>query len=269
VRSPAIADSAPDAAVAGPVYDRIGVGYRHARRADPRIAAAILAAIGDARRVVNVGAGTGNYEPTGRDLVAVEPARAMLEQRPDGASPAVQAVAESLPFPDAAFDVALAVLTVHHWRDLATGLAELRRVAAGQVVYVFDTTMTDSFWLVTDYFPEILDLGSERAAPSLAALAEHLDVRSIEVVPVPSDCIDGFGGCYWNRPEAYLDPVVRAGMSSFAQLDDLIEARGVERLRADLRRGAWDARYGELRARSEYDIGYRLVISGHLDAPAG
>jgi hypothetical protein len=130
------------------------------------------------------------------------------------------------------------------------------------VLYVFDTTMTDSFWLVTDYFPEILDLGSERAAPSISALAEHLDVRRVEVVPVPSDCTDGFGGCYWNRPEAYLDPVVRAGMSSFAQLDGDVEARGVERLRSALRSGAWDTRYGALRTQREHDLGYRIVIGG-------
>ena len=174
----------------------------------------------------------------------------------------MQAVAESLPFPDATFDVALAVLTVHHWRDLATGLAEMRRVADRQVLYVFDTAMTNSFWLVTDYFPEILELYSERAAPSIAQLAEHLDVRRVEPVPVPSDCTDGFGGCYWNRPEAYLDPVVRAGMSSFAQLDREIEALGVERLRAALDSGAWDARHGDMRTQTEHDLGYRLVIAG-------
>jgi SAM-dependent methyltransferase len=212
---------------------------------------------------VNVGAGTGNYEPTDRELlVAVEPARTMIDQRPRGAPPAVQAVAEALPFPDAVFDLALAVLTVHHWRDLSQGLSELRRVAARQVLYVFDTTMTDSFWLVTEYFPEILELGSERAAPSIAVLAEHLDVREVRVVPITSDCVDGFGGCYWNRPEAYLDPAVRAGMSSFAQLDPTVEAQGVERLRTALESGAWDERYGHLRRRSEYDLGYRLVIAG-------
>src|SRR5260221_13235990 len=122
--------------------------------------------------------------------------------------------------------------------------------------------MTDRFWLVADYFPEILELASERAAPSLDTLAEHLDVRRVEMVPVPADCTDGFGGCYWNRPEAYLDPVVRAGMSSFAQLDRVVEARGVERLREALRSGEWDAHYGELRRRPEHDLGYRLVIAG-------
>jgi SAM-dependent methyltransferase len=197
----------------------------------------------------------------------VEPALAMIEQRAIGAPPAVRAVAESLPFPADSFDAALAVLTVHHWRDLAAGLAEMRRVAARQVIFTFDTAMTDTNWLVTDYFPEILDLGSERAAPSIPQLREHLDVRRVEVVPIPADCTDGFAGCYWNRPEAYLDPVVRAGMSSFSQLDDAIEVRGVERLRDALRSGAWDDRYGRLRSKPEHDVGYKLVIAGEADGP--
>ena len=245
------------------MYDRIGAGYARMRPADPRIAAQIWAAIGVARRVVNVGAGTGNYEPVDRDLViAVEPATAMITQRPPGSAPVVRAFAESLPFSDHSFDAALAVLTLHHWRDRARGLAEMRRVADRQVVYMFETAMTDSFWLLTDYFPEILDLDSERSVPSTADLANYLDVRRIDTVLVPDDCIDGFGGCYWNRPEAYLDPDVRAGMSSFAKLDDTIEARGVERLGDDLRSGAWDNRYGHLRALREYDLGYRIVIAG-------
>lgn len=228
----------------------------------------IATALGGARRIVNVGAGTGNYEPAGRDLlVAVEPAIAMIEQRSLAAAPAVRAIAESLPFPADSFDAALAVLTVHHWRDLAAGLAEMRRVASRQVFFLFDVAMTDSAWLVTDYFPEVLDLPSERAEPSIPELREHLDVRRVEVVPIPADCTDGFAGCYWNRPEAYLDPVVRAGMSSFSQLDDAIEARGVERLRDALRSGEWDARYGYLRSKSEHDVGYKLVMAGGAAGP--
>jgi SAM-dependent methyltransferase len=248
---------------AEPVYERIGVGYAQMRRADPRIAAQIVTAIGDASRIVNVGAGTGNYEPTDRELVvAVEPAEAMIAQRAAGAAPVVRAFAESLPFRDRAFDAALAVLTLHHWRDRARGLAEMRRVATRQVVYMFETSMTDEFWLLTDYFPEILDIDSERDLPSSAELGEHLDVRRVETVLVPDDCIDGFGGCYWNRPEAYLDRAVRAGMSSFAKLDDEIEDRGVAKLRDDLRSGAWDARHGYLRALEAHDLGYRIVIAG-------
>jgi hypothetical protein len=138
----------------------------------------------------------------------------------------------------------------------------MRRVAERQVVFMFETAMTDSFWLLTDYFPEILEIDSERSVPSTADLGRYLDVRTVEPVPVPADCVDGFGGCYWNRPEAYLDADVRAGMSSFAKLDDGIERRGVTRLRDDLASGAWDARHGRLRTLPEYDIGYRLVIAG-------
>lgn len=191
----------------------------------------------------------------------------MLQQRATAGPPAVRAVAESLPFRSDSFHAALAVLTVHHWRDLAAGLAEMRRVASRQIFFMFDVAMTDSAWLVTDYFPEVLDLPSERAEPSIPELREHLDVRRVEVVPVPADCTDGFAGCYWNRPEAYLDPVVRAGMSSFSQLDDAIEARGVARLRDALTSGEWDARYGHLRSKPEHDVGYKLVIAGEADGP--
>ena len=190
----------------------------------------------------------------------------MLQQRATSGPPAVRAVAESLPFPSDSFDAALAVLTIHHWRDLAKGLAEMCRVASRQVIFMFDVAMTDTAWLIT-YFPEILDLASEQAAPSVPELREHLDVHRLDAVPVPADCTDGFAGCYWNRPEAYLDPVVRAGMSSFSQLDEAIEARGVARLRAALDSGEWDARYGDLRTLAEYDVGYRVVIAGRSDGP--
>ena len=245
-------------------YDTIGRTYASTRRADPRIAAQITGALGDARRVVNVGAGTGNYEPDDRFVVAGDPSLTMLGQRPAGAGPAVQLVAEALPFPDGAFDVALAILTLHHWPDLECGLREMQRVAGRQVVFFFDPAASSDLWLVTEYFPEILDLGTERAAPDLDRIAATLSVQRVDAVPVPADCQDGFGGSFWNRPEAYLDPIVQEGMSSFAQLDPEIRRRGTEHLRRDLESGAWDARHGELRAMSEIDIGYRLLVAGHL-----
>jgi SAM-dependent methyltransferase len=242
-------------------YDRIGRSYGRTRTTDPRIEARIHRALGDARTVVNVGAGTGSYEPRDRFVVAVEPAATMVAQRPARAAPATRAVAEALPFRDAVFDVALAVLTMHHWTDVTAGLFEMRRVAAAQVVFFYEPVFADSAWIVVDYFPEMLEIQSERNAPSTAEIAEHLDVRVIEPVPVPADCIDGFAGCYWNRPEAYLDPLVLEGMSSFAQLPPATRARGLARLRADLESGAWDAKYGELRARHECDLGYRLLVA--------
>lgn len=239
----------------------IGRSYAATRRPDPRIAAAIHAALGDAARVVNVGAGTGNYEPAGRAVVAVEPARTMLQQRPHGAPPALRAVAEALPFRDRSFDAALAVLTVHHWDDLEQGLRELQRVAPRQVVFYFEPSYAARLWLVSEYFPEILELPTERAAPGTDRLARTLAVERVEVVPVPGDCVDGFAGSFWNRPDAYLDPRVQAGMSSFAQLAPAVRARGTERLRRDLASGAWDARHGELRALAGMDLGYRLLVA--------
>jgi SAM-dependent methyltransferase len=240
------------------------VYYSTTRRTDPRVAAPIHAALGAATRVVNIGAGTGSYEPTDCDVVAVEPSRTMLAQRASRAAPAVRGVAEALPFPDDAFDAALAVLTVHHWADLERGLREMKRVASRQVIFCFEPTFANSLWLITDYYPEIRELGSEQAAPGTERLAQTLSVQSVVPVPVPWDCVDGFGGSFWNRPEAYLDPVVQAGMSSFAQFDPAVRARGDARLREDLDSGAWDAKYGHLRAKTEIDLGYRLVTAGRV-----
>jgi SAM-dependent methyltransferase len=246
----------------GTDYDRIGTTYASTRRTDPRVEARVQAAVGDARTVVNVGAGTGSYEPSDRVVIAVEPSRAMLAQRPADAAPAVRAQAEALPFPRRVFDVALAILTVHHWHELAAGLAELRRVARRQVLLTFEPAVSDATWLVADYFPAMLDVDSERTAPSIAELAEHLAVRRVDVMPVPADCVDGFAGGFWNRPEAYLRDDVQAGISGFAQMDPATRRRATERLRNDLRSGEWDAKYGDLRSLDECDLGYRIVVAG-------
>ncbi len=242
------------------VYQSIGAGYSAVRRPDPRIQRLIVAALGDARSVVNVGAGTGNYEPADRRVVAVEPSIAMIAQRRPGAGPATRAVAEALPFGDQTFEAALATFTLHHWTDLAGGLSELRRVASRQVILLFEPWESWQFWLV-EYFPECLSLPSEIRAPGIEDVRAHLDVHTVVPVPVPADCIDGFAGAYWRRPEAYLDPSVRAGISSLAQLSAEIAERCVERLRQDLASGEWDARYGYLRELAEIDLGYRLVIA--------
>jgi SAM-dependent methyltransferase len=244
-----------------PVYDTIGVGYALARRADPRVAAAIHRGLGDAETVVNIGAGTGNYEPADRSVVAVEPARTMIDQRRVGAGPAVQGVAEHLPFADGTFDAAMATLTLHHWRDVSAGLAEMRRVAARQVIFLFDAVPVHTYWLVVDYFPQFSELPSEKRAPSVADVARHLDVREAVPVPVPADCTDGFGGAYWNRPEAHLDPAVMASMSWTAQMPPAELQQGLDALAADVESGAWDERHGHLRQLDELDLGYRLVIA--------
>ena len=187
------------------LYDRIGQGYTAVRREDPAIAAAIHAALGDARTVVNVGAGAGSYEPRDRDVIAVEPSPVMLAQRPIGAAPAVQASAEALPFDDGAFDASMAVLSDHHWPDRAAGLRELRRVASRRtVVFQCDLEAQQDFWLLRDYLKPDWD-----GAMTMTELAGQLGAKRIEPVPIPYDCRDGFFSAYWRRPQAYLDPRVR------------------------------------------------------------
>jgi SAM-dependent methyltransferase len=244
-----------------PVYDRIGSGYTGTRRPDPRIAAAIGAALGDARTLVNVGAGAGAYEPRDRRVVAAEPSRAMIGQRPAGAAPCVQAVAERLPFRDGAVDAVLAVLTIHHWTDQAAGLTELRRVARRRVVvFTWDPGSRGEFWLTAEYFPEILDLDRPRFVP-MAVLEQSLGAFRAIPVAIPHDCQDGFLGAFWRRPEAYLDPAVRGAMSGFSLLDPEHVRRGLARLSEDLKSGRWEACHGALRERASLDLGYRLIVA--------
>jgi SAM-dependent methyltransferase len=239
------------------LYDRIGAGYTATRRADPRIAARIEAALGDARTVLNVGAGTGNYEPRDREVTAVEPSETMIAQRPPGAAPVVRASAESLPFADHSFDAAMAVLSDHHWDDRPGGLRELRRVGRRVVLFTFDPAYVDALWLVPDYLPGFRSL----PGMTIADIAACLGGADIEPVPVPHDCADGFMGAWWRRPEAYLDARVRAGISVFARLSPAEVADCVARLGEDLASGAWHARHGDLLALDELDLGYRLLVA--------
>jgi SAM-dependent methyltransferase len=239
-------------------YDRIGIDYAQLRRPDPRIAVQIAAKMGDAKTVINVGAGAGNYEPDGRDITAVEPSIAMIRQRRARAAAVVQGRAEALPFADDSFDAAMAVLTVHHWTDQAKGLSELRRVARGPVVILtYDPAFRDN-WLY-DYLPELAAL-DDAQMPPISAYAEVMGDVRIDVVPIPHDCTDGFLAAYWRRPAAYLDPRVRAAMSSFHAIGDVSGA--LARLEHDLTSGAWDRRYGALLSEDSRDCGYRLVIAG-------
>lgn len=249
------------AAYQAPVYDRIGGQYRRGRQEDPRIAAHVWAALEDASPLVNVGAGSGSYEPRDRPVVAAEPSAIMLAQRPAGAAPAVRAVAEALPFRDGAFGAALAVLTVHHWSDRALGLAEMRRVARGPVVlFLRDPRAVPSWWL-HHYFPATARLEASRETPLRQVaqlLGGHLDVIP---VPIPADCTDGFNAAYWRRPQAYLDPEIWRPMSALALIPEPDRADGMRRLQADLGSGEWDRRWGHLRALDELDLGYRVVAA--------
>lgn len=225
------------------LYDRIGLGYARLGRTDPRIAKRIWAALGDARTVVTVGAGTGCYEPFDREVTAVEPSAVMRAQRPKGSARCIDANAESLPFPDKAFDGAMAVLSDHHWRDPIAGLRELRRVSRRVVVFQFDNELFPRFWLVRDYLPEFAAEAAER--PTLSERATAIGAR-IEPVPIPWDCVDGFFHAYWRRPHKYLDPSVRRATSVWVRLGPNVEARAVSELEADLESGRWQRRNAEL-----------------------
>ena len=240
------------------LYDRIGDGYAAVRREDPAIAAAIHAALGDACTILNVGAGTGSYEPRERDVVAVEPSPVMISQRPVGAAPVVQASALALPFTDGAFDAVMAILSDHHWPDRAGGLRELRRVASRRaVVFQCDLDVqVDAFWLVRDYLTTF-----RLTAMTMDELAGHLGAQRVEPVPIPHDCRDGFLSAYWRRPHAYLDSRVRDGISVFRLLPEHEVDAAVEQLRADLESGAWARRNADILECEALDLGYRLIVA--------
>jgi SAM-dependent methyltransferase len=240
-------------------YDAIGRVYAKHRQSDSRIAAQIEAALGNAETVLNVGAGTGSYEAAERRLVAVEPSLVMVAQREPGSAPAVQAVAAALPFADGSFDAATAILTVHHWPDAAAGLAELRRVADGIVILTFDAERHADYWLFDEYLPETVSLASWRSPP-VEMVAEAVNADRVEVVPIPADCVDGFNWAYWCRPEAYLDPGVRACISGLAQLPAALVASRMEQLAADLADGTWHARHAALSRLTAIDGGFRLAV---------
>ncbi|MEQ9316444.1 MAG: class I SAM-dependent methyltransferase [Henriciella sp.] len=236
-------------------YDTIGVNYAQLRRPDARIAKHIHAALGNAKTVLNVGAGAGSYEPTDRHVTAVEPSAEMIAQRPASAAEAVQASAESLPFADNSFDAAMASLTIHHWTDQAKGCAELRRVTKGPIVFLTFDAAAPPFWLV-DYIPELLTL-DKQIMPPVEKYSEWLGPVEITPVPIPHDCTDGFLAAYWRRPTAYLDERIRRGISSFWKIGDVSTA--LSQLESDLQDGRWEATYGHLLQRHELDCGYRLV----------
>jgi SAM-dependent methyltransferase len=242
-----------------PAYDTIGEGYAAIRRPEPRFAARIEAALGEATTVVNVGAGAGSYEPAGREVTAVEPSALMISQRREGAAPVVQAHAEALPFEDDSFDAAMAVLTIHHWNDAPAGLAEMRRVARERIViFTLEAAAVDHVWMVADYFPSAGTVDHE-VLPPVNELLSHLPGAEVEVVPAPRHCRDGFTIALWDRPELLLDPVIRRSSSVWHDMPDEEIESGVERLREELANGEWDRKHGHLRERDELDVGLRLI----------
>ncbi len=244
----------------GPIfYEQIGAGYTHARCTEPRIAECIWSALGDAESVLNVGAGTGSYEPPDRNVVAVEPSRSMRAQRPPGAARCVDAQAEALPFPDRSFDVAMAVLSDQHWSDPIAGLREMRRVASRVVVFQWDDAESERFWLIRDYLRG--DYHALRGgAPTLRERAAAIGAR-MEPVPIPWDVVDGFFHAYWRRPHAYLQEHVRRGSSVWARIGERAEQRVLEALAHDLDSGTWEQRNAELLDLESIDLGARLLIA--------
>ena len=242
------------------LYDTIGATYTVTRRTDLRIAAQIWAALGDARTILNVGAGTGSYEPPDRHVLAVEPSALMRSQRLPDAAPCLAGSAENLPFDDQSFDAAMAVCTVHHWQDPIAGLREMRRVARRVVVFLFDTSDPGQFWLTRDYLPEFAALRACRVLAALPELAGAIEGR-MEPVPIPWDCADGFFEAYWRRPDAYLDENVRRGISVWNSVGPDAEQRAVDRLRDDLTSGRWVERNPDLLDLDSAELGARLLIT--------
>jgi SAM-dependent methyltransferase len=233
------------------LYDEIGRGYAAVRVEDPRLARAIWDALGDARTVVNVGAGAGSYEPRDREVTAVEPSVVMIAQRPDGAAAAVVASAEKLPFADDSFDAAMAVITLHHWNDVDAGLREMGRVARRRVVIVtFDPELEAALWIGRDYIRERV-VRTFSSLPPISRILETFPEAAVRPLPLPNDCTDRMFAALWARPEEYLDPQVRAATSVWQRLPAEVETRAIDELRRDLASGEWDRRYGHLRTTPE------------------
>lgn len=244
-----------------PAYDRMGVDYSEVRRADPRFEAAIWKALGHAKRVLNIGAGAGSYEPRDRKVIAVEPSPVMIAQRPPDAAPAIQGVAEDIPLEDKSVHATMGVFTMQHWDDVDRGLAEVLRVTRDRVVFLtLDLDETAEMWLCRDYLPEIIEHDRE-TFPTIAHLESMLPNVRVETVQMPADCSDGFCVALWSQPEAHLDANVRRSSSIWHLLPARVVEPALDRLRRDLESGEWDRRYGGLREKDSLDVGLRLVIA--------
>ncbi len=240
------------------LYDGIGRGYSTKRCTDPKIYAQIAAQLQGADSILNIGAGSGSYEPENIPLIALEPSQVMINQRPEASHPAVCGRADSLPFPDNAFTHAMTVLSMHHWQNRDRAFEEIQRVTQRRFIAV--TWMPDlaPFWLTDDYFPEILDYDRQHF-PLIDEIKQYFTPLTVNPLLIPHDCRDGFLGCFWQRPEAYLQPAVRACISTFTKIKYLDS--GLKRLRAELLSGAWSAKYSALLSKTEVDLGYRILVA--------
>jgi SAM-dependent methyltransferase len=244
-------------------YETIGRGYAGTRSEDPRIARRIHEALADARSVVNMGAGTGSYEPDDRHVIAVEPSDVMAAQRPPECVPAIRAAADELPLRDDSVDAAMAILTLHHWDSAQErGVRELRRVARDRVVILtYDARISRRMWLMADYLPEVAEL-DQRIFPPPERLVDWLGGDTeVLPLPLPRDTSDWMLGSFWAHPERVLDDHARANTSGFARMSPAVVERVVSALRRDLDDGSWDERHGELRSLDKYDVGLRMVTA--------
>jgi SAM-dependent methyltransferase len=244
-----------------PVYDRIGLSYSKVRRPDPRFEAVIWNALGSAKSILNIGAGSGSYEPVDREVTAVEPSPVMIAQRPANAAPAIQSTVEALPLRDKSVDATMCVFTMQHWDDVQQGLDEVLRVTRDRmVILTVDPNVMAEMWLCSEYLPEIAE--HDRCTfPSMEYLETRLPRLSICKVPVPADCTDGFCIAFWSRPEAILDPHLRQASSIWHLLPVAVAEEGLTRLHRDLESGDWDRRFGRLRRLAALDVGLRLAVS--------
>lgn len=241
-------------------YETFGVGYALVRKPDARIAEHVARALVGCQSVVNVGAGTGSYEPVGRWVLGIEPSSRMIAQRSSRAAPCIRAVAEQTPIRDQAVDAVTGFLTVHHWSDLERGLAECKRIARKRIILLTQMPRAaPPFWLTQTYFPEVARFDESRF-PSLASLEQILGPLKALSVPIPFDCTDGFYGAYWRRPHAYLEPAVRDGISVLRQISPHVRDKGLAALKEDLQSGEWAQRFGKLLSMQELDLGYRLLV---------
>ncbi|WCT14816.1 class I SAM-dependent methyltransferase [Mucilaginibacter jinjuensis] len=245
-------------------YDKYGKQYSGQRRTDPHIATFINEALGDAKTVLNIGAGAGSYEPEDRYVIAVEPSIAMRAQRINNHKiPAIIATADNLPFDDKAFDATMAIVTVHHWPDIRKGLQELRRVTKHRVIVMtFDPDSLGNFWNA-EYFPEVIEVERQRY-PTIDFLMEAMGGKTlVEAVSVPLNCVDGFQEAYYGRPEAFLSKEVRKAQSAWGFIAEDEQERIVKRLADDLESGAWDAKFGHYRTQPTFTCALRLIIADY------
>ncbi|QSE98667.1 class I SAM-dependent methyltransferase [Fulvivirga lutea] len=242
---------------AKPYYDQIGINYSNLRKPDSRIQSSINKELATAKTVLNIGAGTGSYEPKNKDVIAVEPSEIMIKQRPYDAAPVIKASAENLPFSDKQFDWAIGILTIHHWDDLELGLSEMQRTSHNQLLFTWDPDHP-GFWMSQDYFPEVLQI-DKSIFPAIGKIQRILKNVEVIKVPIPFDCSDGFGSAYWRRPEAYLSSNVRNATSTFNKIKNT--EMGLLKLSRDLQSGFWFKKYGHLLELTEIDLGFCILIS--------